>query len=176
MRYASIHRMNISDGPGIGVSLYVQGCALHCPGCFNESTWGFDGGKEYTKETEQKILDLLSPDWMTRLSILGGEPLTPRNYSDLLSLLSAAREENQHKEKFQIWLWTGRIWEDIRAELDEWYLKDVSQPSELKRILKNVDYLVDGPFIQNKKDLTLKWRGSSNQRIIALNGNEEIEP
>ena len=176
MRYASIHRMNISDGPGIGVSLYVQGCALHCPGCFNEGTWGFDGGKEYTRETEQEVLDLLSPGWMTRLSILGGEPLTPRNYSDLLSLLSAAREENQHKEKFQIWLWTGRIWEDIRAELDEWYLKDVSQPSELKRILKNVDYLVDGPFIQNKKDLTLKWRGSSNQRIIALNGNEEIEP
>lgn len=174
MRYASIHKMNISDGPGIGVSLYVQGCALHCPGCFNESTWDFNGGKPYTEETEQDILELLSPDWMTRLSILGGEPLVAENYSGLTSLLSAAKEKNRHKEKFQVWLWTGRTWSDLQSEMD--LLESVEGQSELKELLKNVDYLVDGPFVQEKKDLSLKWRGSSNQRIIALNGNKEIQP
>ncbi len=170
MRYASIHRMNISDGPGIGVSLYVQGCPLHCKGCFNEGTWDFDGGKEYTEETMDKVLDLLHPDWMTRLSILGGEPLCPANYRELVKLTYLAHEENKDKPNFKVWLWTGRTYESLMAEID-------SEPgSWLRLVLKGVDYLVDGPFIQNKKDLTLKWRGSSNQRIIALNGNKKIEP
>ncbi len=172
MRYASIHRMNISDGPGIGVSLYVQGCALHCPGCFNESTWDFGGGKEYTNETVHTILDLLKPEWMTRLSILGGEPLVPQNYKKLAALLYLAKEENKEKQKFQVWMWTGRTYENILQEIK--VSSDGKYPSALELVLKNVDYLVDGPFIQDKKDLTLKWRGSSNQRIIALNGNEEI--
>ena len=170
MRYASIHRMNISDGPGIGVSLYVQGCALHCPGCFNEGTWGFDGGKEYTKETMDKILDLLHPKWMTRLSILGGEPLCPPNYSELIKLTYLAHEENKDKPDFKVWLWTGRTYESLLTEIDS------ETSSRLALVLKGVDYLVDGPFVQDKKDLTLKWRGSSNQRIIALNGNKKIEP
>lgn len=174
MRYASIHRMNISDGPGIGVSLYVQGCALHCPGCFNEGTWDFDGGKEYTKETADEILDLLHPEWMTRLSILGGEPLCPANYTELIKLTYLAHEENKDKPGFKVWMWTGRTYESLMAEIES--EPDRKNPHPLALVLKNVDYLVDGPFVQDKKDLTLKWRGSSNQRIIALNGNAEIEP
>lgn len=172
MRYADIHKMNISDGPGIGVSLYVQGCALHCPGCFNEGTWDFDGGKEYTNDTMDTILDLLKPEWMTRLSILGGEPLCPANYKELIKLTYLAHEENKDKPNFKVWMWTGRTYENLMAEINS--EPDRKHPHLLKLVLKGVDYLVDGPFIQDKKDLTLKWRGSSNQRIIALNGNEEI--
>ena len=172
MRYADIHKMNISDGPGIGVSLYVQGCALHCPGCFNEGTWDFDGGKEYTNDTMDVILDLLKPEWMTRLSILGGEPLCPANYKELIKLTYLAHEENKDKPNFKVWLWTGRTYENLMAEINS--EPDRKHPHPLELVLKGVDYLVDGPFIQDKKDLTLKWRGSSNQRIIALNGNEEI--
>lgn len=172
MRYADIHKMNISDGPGIGVSLYVQGCALHCPGCFNEGTWDFDGGKEYTNDTMDTILDLLKPEWMTRLSILGGEPLCPANYKELIKLTYLAHEENKNKPNFKVWMWTGRTYENLMAEINS--EPDRKHPHLLELVLKGVDYLVDGPFIQDKKDLTLKWRGSSNQRIIALNGNEEI--
>ena len=172
MRYADIHKMNISDGPGIGVSLYVQGCALHCPGCFNEGTWDFDGGKEYTNDTMDTILDLLKPEWMTRLSILGGEPLCPANYKELIKLTYLAHEENKDKPDFKVWMWTGRTYENLMAEINS--EPDHKHPHPLELVLKGVDYLVDGPFIQDKKDLTLKWRGSSNQRIIALNGNEEI--
>lgn len=172
MRYADIHKMNISDGPGIGVSLYVQGCALHCPGCFNEGTWDFDGGKEYTNDTMDVILDLLKPEWMTRLSILGGEPLCPANYKELIKLTYLAHEENKDKPDFKVWMWTGRTYENLMAEINS--EPDRKHPHPLELVLKGVDYLVDGPFIQDKKDLTLKWRGSSNQRIIALNGNEEI--
>lgn len=172
MRYADIHKMNISDGPGIGVSLYVQGCALHCPGCFNEGTWDFDGGKEYTNDTMDTILDLLKPEWMTRLSILGGEPLCPANYKELVKLTYLAHEENKDKPDFKVWMWTGRTYENLMAEINS--EPDRKHPHLLELVLKGVDYLVDGPFIQDKKDLTLKWRGSSNQRIIALNGNEEI--
>ncbi len=172
MRYADIHKMNISDGPGIGVSLYVQGCALHCPGCFNEGTWDFDGGKEYTNDTMDTILDLLKPEWMTRLSILGGEPLCPANYKELIKLTYLAHEENKDKPDFKVWMWTGRTYENLMAEINS--ESDRKHPHPLELVLKGVDYLVDGPFIQDKKDLTLKWRGSSNQRIIALNGNEEI--
>ena len=172
MRYADIHKMNISDGPGIGVSLYVQGCALHCPGCFNEGTWDFDGGKEYTNDTMDTILDLLKPEWMTRLSILGGEPLCPANYKQLIKLTYLAHEENKDKPNFKVWMWTGRTYENLMAEINS--EPDRKHPHLLELVLKGVDYLVDGPFIQDKKDLTLKWRGSSNQRIIALNGNEEI--
>lgn len=164
--------MNISDGPGIGVSLYVQGCALHCLGCFNEGTWDFDGGKEYTNDTMDTILDLLKPEWMTRLSILGGEPLCPANYKELIKLTYLAHEENKDKQDFQVWMWTGRTYENLMAEINS--EPDRKHPHPLELVLKGVDYLVDGPFIQDKKDLTLKWRGSSNQRIIALNGNEEI--
>lgn len=172
MRYADIHKMNISDGPGIGVSLYVQGCALHCPGCFNEGTWDFDGGKEYTNDTMDTILDLLKPEWMTRLSILGGEPLCPANYKELIKLTYLAHEENKDKPNFKVWMWTGRTYENLMAEINS--EPDRKHPHLLELVLKGVDYLVDGPFIQDKKDLTLKWRGSSNQRILALNGNEEI--
>lgn len=172
MRYADIHKMNISDGPGIGVSLYVQGCALHCPGCFNEGTWDFDGGKEYTNDTMDTILDLLKPEWMTRLSILGGEPLCPANYKELIKLTYLAHEENKDKPNFKVWMWTGRTYENLMAEINS--EPNRKHPHLLELVLKGVDYLVDGPFIQDKKDLTLKWRGSSNQRIIALNGNEEI--
>lgn len=167
MRYAAIHKMNVSDGPGIGVSLYTQGCPLHCKGCFNQETWEYAGGKRFGRDEMEAILDALKPQWITRLSILGGEPLLPRNYNDIALLTYLATEENRPiKPDFKVWLWTGRLYEDVLEEAKDNYM--------LGNILSRIDYLVDGPFQEDKKDLTLKYRGSSNQRVIPLNGNKEI--
>lgn len=163
-RYADIHKMNVSDGPGIGVSLYLQGCPFHCPNCFNESTWDFDGGKLYTTEVMYQIADLVKQPYISRLSILGGEPLLERNYRALCNTIDVCKMNNK---RLKVWLWTGRLWEDVQKEAER-------DSNELPCLLRKLDYLVDGPFIQEQKDLTLKFRGSSNQRIIALNGNEEI--
>lgn len=169
-RYASIRNIDISNGPGIGVSVFFQGCPFHCKGCFNEETWDFNSGKPFDKLELYKVLDLLNESWVSRLSILGGEPLVERNYTQLMKLTYLAKDEakSSGKDKFQIWLWTGRTYEDILDETEN----DPKHPLSL--ILKNLDYIVDGRFEEDKKDLTLLWRGSSNQRIIPLNGNKEI--
>lgn len=163
MRYADVHKMNISDGPGIGVSVYVQGCQKAvdgnpCKGCFNPETWSFDGGKKWTDDIRESVIGLLRPDYMSRLSILGGEPLCPCNYMTLLTLVHTARCELVGKKKFSVWLWTGRMFEDVVSE--------AKMDTTLYCLLHEIDYIVDGPFMESKKDLTLKWRGSSNQRII----------
>lgn len=168
-RYASIRNMDISNGPGIGVSVFFQGCPFHCKGCFNEETWDFDGGKTFDTPEIYKTLDLLNKPWVSRLSILGGEPLLNRNYIQLIKLTYLAKEEARDaKKKFQIWLWTGRTYEDIVNEIGD------NHKHPLSLILKNLDYIVDGQFKESEKDLALLWRGSSNQRIIPLNGNKEI--
>ena len=146
--------MDISNGTGFGVSIFTQGCPIHCKGCHNSSIWDFDGGSEYTAETEDLLLSLLSKPHITRLSILGGEPLLPNNYEHIAHLIKRVKNELPHIE---IWLWTGYLIEDL-AEIDD---------NNLRYILSNLDYLIDGPFVQEKRDLTLKFRGSDNQRVLS---------
>lgn len=156
MRYNKIFNFNISDGPYIGVSLYTQGCPFHCKGCFNPETWDFDGGEEFTQETADKIVSLLSKDYMRRLSILGGEPLTEEKYSDLRNLIEQAVAYKNGD--LWVWIWTGRKFDDVLGESKtNMFLRD---------ILALTDFIVDGQFKLDQKDLTLPFCGSRNQRII----------
>lgn len=155
MRYAQIRDMDISNGPGIGVSLFTQGCIFHCPGCHNPEQWNLSGGEEYTLETESKILCLLNRPYIKRLAILGGEPLLERNLSGLAELTGCVSPNKD------IWLYTGYTLEELKERCPA----DKSTPSDLFMILNNVNYIVDGRFEQDKRDVTLAFRGSSNQRI-----------
>ena len=151
MKYAKIRKMDISNGEGVRVSLFVQGCSFHCKNCFNQETWDFNGGKEFTTAEIQKIIELADKDYIAGLSILGGEPLHNNNVDEVFHIVATFKEKFPNKD---IWLWTGFKFEDA--------IKD----SKRKFILRNIDVLVDGQFEEDKKDLTLKWRGSSNQRVI----------
>lgn len=151
MRYAKIRKMDISNGEGVRVSLFVQGCSFHCKNCFNQETWDFNGGKEFTTAEIQKIIELANKDYIAGLSVLGGEPLHNNNVDEVFHIVATFKEKFPNKD---IWLWTGFKFEDA--------IKD----SKRKFILRNVDVLIDGQFEEDKKDLTLKWRGSSNQRVI----------
>lgn len=151
MKYAKIRKMDISNGEGVRVSLFVQGCSFHCKNCFNQETWDFNGGKEFTTAEIQKIIELADKDYIAGLSILGGEPLHNNNVDEVFHIVATFKEKFPNKN---IWLWTGFKFEDA--------IKD----SKRKFILRNIDVLIDGQFEEDKKDLTLKWRGSSNQRVI----------
>lgn len=149
MRYAQIRKMDITNGTGIGVSLFTQGCPYRCKGCFNPETWDFNGGKKWNKDVEDYFLSLLNNDFVQRITFLGGEPLIENNLEDLKKLLIKIKEFHPNIE---IWCYSGNTFENMsEKQLD---------------VLKYVDVLVDGPFIFTLKDLTLKYRGSSNQRII----------
>lgn len=152
MRYAAIRDMDISNGTGVGVSLFVQGCPIHCDGCFNESTWDFDGGKEWSDEVKNKLIQLMKRSYIKRLSILGGEPLASQNIGDVTALLidvDIMKERGELPADFKVWLYTGYQLVEYNAE-----------------IFEVVDYIVDGPYIHELRDVTLKFRGSKNQRII----------
>ena len=151
MKYAKIRKMDISNGEGVRVSLFVQGCSFHCKNCFNQETWDFNGGKEFTTEEIQKIIELANKDYIAGLSVLGGEPLHNNNVDEVFHIVATFKEKFPNKD---IWLWTGFKFEDA--------IKD----SKRKLILRNIDVLIDGQFEEDKKDLNLKFRGSSNQRII----------
>ena len=151
MRYNKIRKMDISNGEGVRVSLFVQGCSFHCKNCFNQETWNFNGGKEFTTIEIQKIIELANKDYIAGLSVLGGEPLHNNNVDEVFHIVATFKEKFPNKD---IWLWTGFKFEDA--------IKD----SKRKFILRNIDVLIDGQFEEDKKDLTLKWRGSSNQRVI----------
>ena len=148
MRYASIRKMDISNGEGIGVSLFVQGCPIHCKGCFQPETWDFDGGKDFTDEQIDTIIDLAKPDHISGLSILGGEPMHPKNIEATTKLAKKFKEIYPNKT---IWSWSGFIFDE--------YLKD-------KEVVKYIDVLIDGQYKDELHDPTLKWKGSSNQRVI----------
>ena len=167
MRYAQIRKMDISNGVGVGVSLFVQGCHFHCKGCFNPETWDFDGGKKFTEETKETILKLLEPEYIKRFSVLGGEPLESQNWLDLADLLVDIKIQYPN---IKIWLYTGYKYEWLNFE-------SVTLASEsryyLQIILKNVDVLVDGQFQEDKKDLTYPFAGSTNQRVIDMNETRE---
>ena len=149
MKYAQIREMDVTNGNGIGVTLFTQGCPYHCKNCFNPETWDFNKGTEWTKETEDKIIDLLKPDYIKRLTILGGEPLIERNREPLNKLLKRVKELYKNKK---IWLYTGAEFEKIKDEYID--------------VLKYVDIVVDDKYIDELRDIKLKFRGSSNQRII----------
>lgn len=148
MRYNLIRKMDISNGPGVRVSVFMQGCAFHCKNCFNKETWDFNGGKEFNQDTIDEVLDLCSQKHIKGLSILGGEPMHPNNIEGTTKLAKAFKEKYPDKN---LWVWSG-----FRFDED---LKD-------KEVLNYVDVLVDGTYQDELHNPTLKWKGSSNQRVI----------
>lgn len=160
MRYNKIRKMDISDGPGVRVSIFMQGCDFNCKNCFNPETHDFRGGKEFTDETIEKVLDLCKNDYIEGLSILGGEPMNPNNIDGTTKLAKAFKERYPNKN---LWAWTGYTYEN--------YLKD-------KSVLNYLDVVVDGQYKDELHDPTLDWRGSSNQRVInvkeSLNQNKVV--
>lgn len=156
MNYATIKNCDIANGPGVRVSLFVSGCTHRCPGCFNEVAWDFDYGQPFTDETIETILDMLRPSYIKGLTLLGGEPFEPRNQADVVKLLRRVRKELPEKS---IWAFSGYLFE-----------KDMlsGRIGDLSEYLSCLDVLVDGPFIQAKKNLSLRFRGSENQRIIDM--------
>ena len=149
MRYNLIRKMDISDGPGVRVSVFMQGCQFHCKNCFNSETWDFEGGKEFTDDTVNKVLDLSNKDHIVGLSILGGEPMHPVNIEGTTKLAKAFKEKYPNKD---IWVWSGFRYEDLKG----------------KDVFKYIDVLVDGQYVDELHNPTLKWRGSSNQRVIDI--------
>lgn len=148
MRYNLIRKMDISNGPGVRVSVFMQGCSFHCKNCFNPETWDFESGKEFTDETIEKVLELCSKEHVKGLSILGGEPMHPKNIDATTKLAKAFKEKYPNKN---LWVWSG-------FEFD----KDLKG----KEVLNYIDVLIDGVYKDELHDPTLKWRGSSNQRVI----------
>ncbi len=158
MRYGNIKNCDIADGLGVRVSLFVSGCRNHCKGCFNEETWDFNFGDEFTKDVEDYIIDLLKPEYIDGFTVLGGEPFEEENQETVYNLLKRIKETYSNKN---IWAYTGYILDkDLLPEEGRKHTKFT------KDIIKLIDVLVDGPFIEEKKNLTLEFRGSENQRVI----------
>ena len=147
MRYNLIRKMDISNGPGVRVSIFMQGCPFHCKNCFNPETWDFEGGKEFTQETIDKVLELSDKNEVKGLSILGGEPMAPTNIEGTAKLAKASKEKYPEKN---VSACSGHKYEQIKDQ----------------DALKYIDVLVDGNYEDNLHDPTLKWKGSSNQRVI----------
>lgn len=157
MYYGEIKKCDIANGEGVRVSLFVSGCTHHCPGCFNQDTWDFSYGKEYTDKTEQEIIDALSPDYINGLTLLGGEPFEPQNQQVLVKLIRKVREQYPKKT---IWCYSGYLFD--RELLNE----SRARCEYTDELLSMIDILVDGRFIEKLKDIRPVFRGSSNQRII----------
>ena len=159
MNYGAIKKFDVADGEGVRVSLFVSGCRNACKGCFQPETWNFHFGEQFTQETEQEILEALSPEYIAGFSLLGGEPFEEENQEVLAPFLEKIKQTYPSKN---IWCWTGYI-----------YDKDL-QPGQRKhteftdRMLACIDVLVDGPFIEEQRNLMLEFRGSENQRILRL--------
>ena len=162
MRYASIRSMDISNGEGVGVSLFVQGCHFHCKNCFNQDTWDFSGGKEWNREIEDEFMKLVSRPYIKRVSLLGGEPLADENVLDIMRLINRIKTECPDKK---IWCYTGYTWEQIFPIVNP-YLNLTQAEMTRQNAVKNCDFLVDGRFVEEEKDLSLEFRGSKNQKII----------
>lgn len=166
MRYAQMRSMDVSNGEGIGVSLFVQGCHFHCENCFNSETWDFSGGKDFTIEEKDKFLDLINHPWIVRISILGGEPLAKENLAGVLDLVKAIRAAFPTKK---IWLYTGYTLKDIIDGIGYSKLGTsffIEEGEMRYDIFSLCDVCVDGQYIDNLKDPTLHWKGSLNQKVI----------
>ena len=147
LRYNKIRKMDISNGPGVRVSIFLQGCSFHCPGCFNPETHDFNGGQAFTAETLEHLLQLCEPEHIQGLSILGGEPLHPNNIAGTIQIAQAFKQKFPHKT---IWLWSGFLFENV---VD-------------RKIFDYIDVMIDGVFKQELANLMLQFCGSSNQRVI----------
>ena len=148
MRYNKIRKMDISDGPGVRVSIFMQGCAFNCKNCFNPETHDFTGGKEFSDKTIEKVLELCDRDYVRGLSVLGGEPMHPANIEGTTKLVKRFKERYPNKD---VWVWTGFLFD-----------KNLKN----KETLKYIDVLVDGQYVDELHNPKLEWRGSSNQRVI----------
>ena len=157
MNYADIKKIDVANGEGVRVSVFVSGCNHHCKGCFNECAWDFNYGKEFSEKEEQQIIDYMNHDYISGLSLLGGEPLEPRNQEGLLPLVKKVKEKFPNKD---IWCYTGF---DFEKDVVEKMAKNNETTREL---LKYIDIIVDGKFEEDKKNLKLQFRGSSNQKIV----------
>ncbi len=162
--YGNIKKTDIADGPGVRVSLFVSGCRNRCKECFQPETWAFDYGRPFTEETEKEILSALSPEFISGLTVLGGEPLEPENQQTLLPFLKKVKKQFPDKT---VWLYSGFTFEELFSASCR------ACTPEIKEILTFSDVLVDGRFMHDKKNLLLKFRGSSNQRLIDLKATLE---
>ena len=157
MNYCELKTNDVANGPGVRVSLFVSGCTHRCKGCFNEESWDFNAGEEFTEKTEDTIIDALSPSYVSGLTLLGGEPFEHTNQQGLLPLLRRVKESYPEKN---IWCFTGYLFDkDILERMcTDW--------PETREMLEMIDVLVDGEFVLEKRNLMLKFKGSSNQRTI----------
>ena len=157
MNYATIKNCDIANGPGVRVSLFVSGCTHRCKGCFNEIAWDFDYGQPFTQQTVDQILDMMKPAYIKGITLLGGEPFEPSNQPALVDLLRQVRAAYPEKS---VWAYSGYIFDrDILPGR-------LGDPAVTRQLLSHLDVLVDGPFILEQKNLSLRFRGSSNQRLI----------
>ena len=156
MNFADIKRVDVANGPGVRVSLFVSGCTHHCEGCFNPETWNFDYGERFGQEQIDQILDLMDHSYIRGLSLLGGEPFEPQNQEGLLELVRQMKVRFPDKD---LWCYSGYLYEKLAAN-------QVGQHS--RELLEQLDVLVDGRFVLAQKDLSLRFRGSRNQRIIRV--------
>jgi anaerobic ribonucleoside-triphosphate reductase activating protein len=161
MRYNQIRECDIANGEGIGIALFVQGCHFKCKNCFNPETWDFNGGKEWTPEIEDKFIELANKPYIKRISILGGEPLADENLDEVLNLVNKLRLLLPEKT---IWLYSGYRFEEclIKPKMCE---ENIFRALRYE-IIKNIDVMIDGKYIDSQRNISLKWRGSENQRVI----------
>lgn len=168
MYYSNIKYNDIANGTGVRTTLFVSGCRHHCKGCFNPETWSFTNGSVFTDETAHEILESLKPDWIEGITLLGGEPFEPENQRELVKLVRRLKIEQPSKT---VWAFTGGDFtNDLQNENSQWYCEVTNE------LLSMIDVIVDGSFIEELKDITLQFRGSSNQRVIDVkeslsNGN-----
>ena len=158
MNYGNIKYSDIANGVGVRTTLFVSGCTHACPGCFQPETWAFSYGEEFTPEVEDEIIESLRPSWIAGLTVLGGEPMEPANQEALAPFLKRVKEELPNKT---IWVYTGDAYEDL-------VLGGPRCTIDTADLLSCVDVLVDGPFVEAEKDVSLRFRGSANQRIIDM--------
>ena len=165
MNYSAIRTCDVANGPGVRVSLFVSGCRHRCKGCFNPDTWDFAAGEPWTDAVQEKLLADCEPVWIQGLSLLGGEPFEPVNQRGLVPLL---REFRKRFPKKDVWAWTGCIYETDLLKESPWRCEVTDE------MLSLIDTLVDGPFIEAQKNITLRFRGSSNQRILPLDARRGL--
>ena len=164
MYYGNIKKYDVANGEGVRVTLFISGCRIHCPGCFQSETWDFRYGQEYTEETQKEVLDAMNSEFIAGLTVLGGEPFEPENQRVIVKLMKAAKERYPEKN---IWCWSGYLYD---RDLQPGGRKYTEVTDEM---LSYIDILVDGPFMLAKKNLALSFRGSENQRVIDLKKTRE---
>lgn len=164
MNYHEIEKCSISNGTGFRTVLYVSGCSLHCKGCFNQETWDKNSGKPFDDDAKQELFESLNHPYIKGLTLTGGHPLEPYNLPDIVNLMKEVKTRFPDKD---IWVYTGRTMDSLQMPT-----RNIEQ-TYLQRVLEYADVIVDGPFIESKKDITLKFRGSSNQNIWVKNDDGE---